>query len=371
MSASTESKLSMSTPSSSSSNQKILERTIKTHAKILISAKRGGGRGRGKSRRRRPRPQDKQKKSSSSSSSSTTAATKQKQHIDHQKRVNHIRNDKTQTLAQRKTAIERENFRFRTQQQQQQQQPQQQQQQQQQRIRRNTRDAKYTSRYMNQRRPRRYHRQYGSTVIVSGGNGGRGMGIPYISGGGGGAAGMGGYGSAPYYDSNSMREMPYGPSSNNTPYQQEQSLSNDFDENNEGSSSVPSIIDTEPSQRILNTTSLHQTHLETSSGEFRNIPALENVDVDVVNEYLKLRDAFDKAETPDDRIEKSVAFALFTLKIDRIFKTHAEVYVRAMKYRPAIMSIQDVEAIIDALSREEVDQIALLSNEEIRLFLLN
>lgn len=360
---------------------------MKTHAKILIAAKRKGG-----SRRRRSRPPPRRpppppprstrggrggsgstrggrggsQSTQGSSSGGSGRGQQQQQRLEHQQRVNRIRNDRTQTLAQRKEAIERENYRFRSQQQQP---PQQQQQQQasEERIRRNSRDAKYTSRYMNQRRPRRYHRD-GSTVIVAAGGGGYG--------------GYGGYGGLPYYGGDGMASygpepfLPPPPPSTIPQFYTNSSGTfdgeeDDVDDDEDRTLSSTSVLDGRRPQRILNTTSLRRTQIETRTGEFRDIPALEGVDIDVINEYLRLRDAFDAAETSDDRIKTSVAFSAFTLKVDRIFKTHAYVYVRAMKNRPAALTTQDVETIIDQLSREEVERLSLLTNIDLQLFLSN
>ena len=346
--------------------QKIFERTNKTHAKILISAKRRKSR-----QRRRPASTATSSRQRQQRKPTNQQQQQQRQRIEHQQRVNRIRNDKTQTLAQRKEAIERENYRFRSQQQQQQ--PEQRRQRNsEERVRQNSREAKYTSRYLNQRRPRRYYRRRsydGTTVVVAGGSGG---GYPplYGIGGGGGYPPYGGVGGegVMYPTGQQQQQMSYyaaGSSGESTQYSTLPSSSQE-----ESSEGLPSIVDTEKSKRILNRTSLRQTHIETRTGEFRVIPALEGVDTDVINEYLRLRDAFDDAKTSEERIRTSVAFVLFTQRIDRIFKTHAEVYVRAMKVRPATMTTQDVEALVDSLARDDVDRIALLSNEEIRAFLL-
>lgn len=350
--------------------QKIFERTNKTHAKILISAKRRKSR-----QRRRPAATATSSRQRQQRKPTNQQQQQQRQRIEHQQRVNRIRNDKTQTLAQRKEAIERENYRFRSQQQQQQQQPEQRRQRNsEERVRQNSREAKYTSRYLNQRRPRRYYRRRGydgTTVVVAGGSGGGGYPPPlYGIGGGGGYLPYGGVeGEGVMYPTGQQQQqMPYyaaGSSGESAQYSMSPPSSQE-----ESSEGLPSIVDTEKSKRILNRTSLRQTHVETRTGEFRVIPALEGVDTDVINEYLRLRDAFDDAETSEERIRTSVAFVLFTQRIDRIFKTHAEVYVRAMKVRPATMTTQDVEALVDSLARDDVDRIALLSNEEIRAFLL-
>lgn len=385
--------MSASTSISARDRQKFFERVNKTHTKILIGAK--GGKSRRSSRRkpaqRQQRPQRQQRQRQRQPLKNPT--TEKNREEQHRQRTSRILNDRSLTLAQRKKLLDDENASHRQRQQQTTQRQEAQANTSNERVRRNARDAKYTSRYLDQRRPRRYlrRRSDGTTVIVGGG----GVapygatpygGIPAYSGGispyAGGAPLYGGtapYGAVPYGSGVSpYGETPYGETPNNSIPSYlpgGQAIDGDDDDGDNASSSSSTLIDYdgEAQTRILNVSTLRkqrrQTHMETSGGELRVIPALEGVDVDVINRFLQLRDAFDNAETYDERVQASIQFVVFTEKIDRIFKTHAQVYVRAMKYRPSNMEVRDVEANIDSLSPVDVEQLSLLSNTDLRDYL--
>lgn len=104
--------------------------------------------------------------------------------------------------------------------------------------------------------------------------------------------------------------------------------------------------------------------------ELPDIPALSEVDPRMLRAFLLARIRFDKAVTVDDKIKYSTEFFEIAAKMDRMFHVHAELWHRIKKHRPPTWSVIDANMYADALPKETVEELARLSPEDLRNYLM-
>lgn len=110
---------------------------------------------------------------------------------------------------------------------------------------------------------------------------------------------------------------------------------------------------------------------ETEEVEIPDIPALSDVDPRMMRAFMLARLRFDRAVTVDEKIKYSAEFFEIAEKMDRMFHVHAALWHRIMKYRPHTWSITDAESYADSLPKETVEELARLSTDDLRNYLLS
>lgn len=103
--------------------------------------------------------------------------------------------------------------------------------------------------------------------------------------------------------------------------------------------------------------------------EMIDIPALREMDPKALREFLRARMNFERATTQDEKIRYSVIFFDIAKKLDRMFHLHTDLWHRNMKFRPKQWSVMDANQFTDGLSKDEVERLAALSNEDLRAYL--
>ncbi len=101
----------------------------------------------------------------------------------------------------------------------------------------------------------------------------------------------------------------------------------------------------------------------------RDIPALSDLDPRALRAFLRARDKFEAATTPEDKVRYSVEFFELATKLDAMFHLHTDVWHRVMKYRPPGRSIAEANAFADALSKESVVELSKMSSDQLRVYL--
>lgn len=118
-------------------------------------------------------------------------------------------------------------------------------------------------------------------------------------------------------------------------------------------------------------TSIVGREQEKPSADWRDIPALSELDPRAMQQFLDARQQVDEAVTRDQKIAASTNFFELTMKLDAMFHLHTNVWHSVLKYRPQHASMADAEAYADSLPKEEVERLSMMPPEDLRDYLAN